>query len=79
MAHPDINDLIYVLYDGQADDDDFDKLDVTDASRLIIHRYERKDFEARIKEVGRRIIEGNSIVEEALELDCSIESVIANR
>ena len=47
--------LVYLVYDGQNDDDPFDTLDPLDPSRGVIFEYSREEFKATIAEIEPKV------------------------
>jgi len=78
MAHPGVDLLYYVIYDGLSVDDELDFVDVMDASRGIIVKYTREDFGDLIPELEVRIREADAAVNEAIRLGVKIESILNN-
>lgn len=78
MAHPGVDTLYYVIYDGQAEDDELDLIDPMDASRGIIIKYTRSDFGDLISWMEDKIRECDAAVDEAIRLGVKIETILNN-
>lgn len=79
IAHPEVDKLMYLVYDGTSDDDDEDdEMDLLDPERGRVFIYTRADFGDRIHEICDRINEADRIVNTALEMGCKVEHTIYN-
>lgn len=55
IAHPKVNDLVYICYDGVDQEDITDIREIDSPDRGIVFRYKRKDFSKDIAAAKRRI------------------------
>lgn len=54
MCHPGVDKLLYVIYDGSSDDDEFDPGDFDNEDRGVIFVFYRKEFEELIEQIEAR-------------------------
>ena len=54
LCHPEVDKLIYVIYDGSSDDDDFDPCDFNNPDRGAIFIYYRSEFKDLIQLIEKR-------------------------
>lgn len=77
IGNPHCNKLLYVCYDGNSEDDEFDELsDLMASDRAVVFMYERSEFEGRIEECLERIVEANAALEEALRTGEKLELIL---
>ena len=76
MHHPDRDKLIYLVYDGQSDEDELDTTSPLDPSRGIIWTFHRSEFEGLIEETKERVRIGMAAVRRSLETGEKIEQIL---
>jgi len=76
IGNPHCNKIIYVCYDGNDEDDEFDNGDLMDENRGVVFIYDRSDFEGLIEECMERIMEANAALNEALETGEKLEQIL---
>lgn len=57
LCHPGIDKLYYIIYDGSADDDEFDPGDFNAEDRGVIFTFYRSEFEDLIQDIKERCCE----------------------
>lgn len=76
MHHPDRDKLIYLVYDGQSDEDELDTTDPLDPSRGVMWTFHRSEFEVLIEEIKDRVRIGMAAVRKSLETGEKIEQIL---
>lgn len=77
IAHPEVNRLIYFLYDGRADEDEENNIDELDSSRGLIFEYTRDELSEVISYVESRIKQGDMLVDKSIALGVKIQLLIS--
>lgn len=76
MGNPKATRLIYLVYDGQSDDDELDTIDPLDKRRGVMFEFSRDEFEDLIELAKGRITTGMSAVIESIETGEKLESIL---
>lgn len=77
IAHPNVNRLIYFLYDGKAEEDDMDELDELDPKRGLIIEYTRDELSDIISFVESKIKAADILIDKSIELGVKIQLLIS--
>jgi len=76
IGNPHCTKLIYVCYDGNDEDDEFDNGDLMDENRAVVFVYDRSEFEGLIEECLERIKIADDAINEALETGEKLEFIL---
>ena len=76
MHHPDRCKLIYLVYDGQSDEDELDTTDPLDPSRGVMWTFHRSEFEGLIEEIKERVRIGMAAVRRSLLTGEKLETIL---
>ena len=76
MGNPDSDRLIYLVYDGQSDEDELDTVDPLDPRRGILFEYTRDEFEGLMETAQERIAVGMAAVRLSLDTGEKLETIL---
>jgi len=75
IAHPDVPELWYLVYDGTDEYDEYDDRDPLDPSRGLLFTYKRSEFAGLIEEATATIKEADSYVDRCLETGLKVRDI----
>ena len=76
LGNPKSDRLLYLVYDGQSDEDELDTVDPLDPRRGILFEYSRNEFEGLMESAVDRIRIGMDAVRRSLETGEKIETIL---
>ena len=76
LGNPNSDRLLYLVYDGQSDEDEMDNVDPLDPRRGILFEYSREEFEGLMNLDLERIKVGMSAVRICLETGEKLETIL---
>jgi hypothetical protein len=76
LGNPKSDRLLYLVYDGQSDEDELDTVDPLDPRRGILFEYSRNEFEGLMESAVDRIAIGMAAVRRSLETNGKIETIL---
>lgn len=77
IGNPQCDKLLYICYDGNDENDEFDEAsDLMASDRAVVFIYDRSEFEGRIAEVMERISEANAALNEAMVTGGKLERIL---
>ena len=76
LGNPESDRLLYLVYDGQSDEDELDTIDPLDPRRGILFEYSREEFDGIAEVAKERIRTGMAAVRRSLETGEKIETIL---